>query len=204
MAMDRQGFEAMYGAGPPWETGRPQEAFVRLEESGAITGDVLDAGCGTGENALFLASRGHAVWGVDFVPGAVERASAKAAERGLSARFVAADALELGKLGRTFDTVIDSGLFHVFDDGQQRRYVAGLHEVLRPGGVLHFLCFSDEEPGTEGPRRVKRGEIRAAFNRGWTVENIAEDRFDVRQTPGGPTFSPGGPRSWLVTVRREG
>jgi hypothetical protein len=100
--------------------------------------------------------------------------------------------------------VIDSGLFHVFSDEERPRYVAGLREVLRPGGVLHFLCFSDEEPGTEGPRRVRRSEIRSAFTRGWTVENIEEARFEVRPTPGGPTFSPGGARAWLASVRREG
>jgi len=58
-------FEKAYHGTPPWDIGRPQREFVRLEEAGKISGDVLDVGCGTGENALFLAGCGHAVWGVD-------------------------------------------------------------------------------------------------------------------------------------------
>ncbi|HZP89453.1 MAG TPA: hypothetical protein VFC04_00470, partial [Actinomycetota bacterium] len=52
-------FETAYGGSPAWDIGRPQPAVVRLEEAGEITGSVIDLGCGTGENALFLASRGH-------------------------------------------------------------------------------------------------------------------------------------------------
>jgi SAM-dependent methyltransferase len=48
-----------YRGVPPWDTGRPNPEIVSLEEAGWISGSVLDAGCGTGENALYLASRGH-------------------------------------------------------------------------------------------------------------------------------------------------
>ena len=50
-------FESMYLGQAPWDIPGPQPAFVALEEAGAIRGSVLDAGCGTGENALYLASR---------------------------------------------------------------------------------------------------------------------------------------------------
>ena len=102
-------FEQAYRDGPPpWEIGRAQREFVALEETGEIAGDVLDVGCGTGENALFLAGRGHMVRGVDAVPAAIERARQKAEERGIAATFQVADALDLTALGRTFETVIDS------------------------------------------------------------------------------------------------
>src|SRR5436309_14585667 len=111
-------FFAAYQGTPPWDIGAPQPAFVALAEGGAIRGAVLDAGCGTGENALLCAARGHEVVGVDMVPKAIEAARDKAASRGLAARatFLVHDALELGSLQRRFDTIIDSGLFHVFDD----------------------------------------------------------------------------------------
>ena len=110
--MDNQRFEQMYQGQAPWDTGRPQPAIIKLVEAGQIRGSVLDVGCGTGENLLYLADRGHEAWGLDFVPVAIERTSDKAAQRGLEAHFIVGNALELKKLGRQFDTVIDCGLFH--------------------------------------------------------------------------------------------
>ena len=122
--------------------------WKRREE---FSGSVLDAGCGTGENALYLASRGHEVWGLDFIPVAIERADVKAQERGLNVHFQVGDALKLDQLRRTFDSVIDCGLFHTFTDEERPLYVSGLATVVRPGGSVHILCFSDNEP----PGRVR-------------------------------------------------
>ena len=200
--MDQQLFEQMYQGQAPWDTGRPQPAIVKLAEAGRIRGSVLDVGCGTGENLLYLAARGHDAWGLDFVPVAIEQAKAKAAQRGIAAHFLLANALELNKLGRQFDTVIDCGLFHTFADEERPLFIRGLADVLRPGGLLHLLCFSDEEPGTEGPRRVSQEEIRDSFRDGWKVEGIEPIRFDSIPRPEGAKFSPGGPKAWLATIER--
>lgn len=200
--MDQQLFEQMYQGQAPWDTGRPQPAIVKLAEAGQIRGSVLDVGCGTGENVLCLAASGHEAWGIDFVPVAIERAKAKAAQRGIDAHFLVANALELGKLGRQFDTVIDCGLFHTFADEERPVFVQGLSEVLRRGGLLHILCFSDKEPGTEGPRRISQQEIRDSFHDGWKVQHIKPTQFEAIQRPGGPIHSPGGPKAWLATIER--
>ena len=76
------------------------------------------------------------------------------------------DALTLKDWPERFDSVIDSGLFHVFSDDDRRRYVEGLAHVLKPGGRLFLLCFSDEEPGTQGPRRVSQKETAGRLRRG--------------------------------------
>lgn len=202
--MNRETFEEFYQGRAPWDIGCPQPAFVELEEAGAITGSVLDLGCGTGENALYLAERGHVVLGLDFVPQAIDRARAKAADRGLSnASFEVGDALQLDSLGRTFDTAIDCGLFHTFSDSDRPVYVASLSRVLRPGGALHILCFSDREPPGDGPRRVTSDDLRATFTDGWTIESIRPSRFLANTSPDGPHFSPGGPHAWLATIRRS-
>ena len=142
----------------PWDIGRPQPAFVRLAEQGLLAGQVLDSGCGTGEQTLLAAAHGADAMGVDVSGRAIQRAKDKAAERGLVARFDIADALDLGDLGLTFDTIIDSGVFHVFDDANRARYVASLGSVLRPGGYCYLMCFSDRQPGDCGPRRVRQGQ----------------------------------------------
>src|SRR5881392_3163966 len=95
-------FDAMYSGTPPWDIGRPQPVFVRLADAERIRGRVLDAGCGTGEHVLMLAARGVDATGIDAAPRAIELAQTKAAERGVSARFVVWDALRLGELGDQF------------------------------------------------------------------------------------------------------
>jgi len=192
-------WDSAYEAGsrPPWDIGRPQPAFVRLADGGLLRGRVLDAGCGSGEHALLAAARGADVVGVDVSPRAIERARRKAGERGIAVRFEVADALRLGELGLTFDTVIDSGLFHVFDDADRARYVTSLASVLEPGGTCYLMCFSDRQPGTMGPRRVSQEELRAAFSDGWAVASIVADAFEGNPGLGTPTA-----QAWLATIRR--
>ena len=156
--------EAMYAGQAPWDIGKPQKPFIDVADR--ITGTVLDAGCGTGDTALFLAGRGCKVTGIDFLEVPIQRAQRKAAERGVQATFLVKDALTLKDWTERFDNVIDSGLFHVFSDEDRLRYVEGLATVLKPGGRLFLMCFSDEEPGTQGPRRVSKKELHAAFAEG--------------------------------------
>jgi SAM-dependent methyltransferase len=194
-------WDAAYAAStpPPWDLGRPQPAFVRLAGEGLLTGQVLDVGCGTGEQTLLAASSGAEALGVDVSPLAVKQARGKAAARGVEVRFEVADALSLKNLGVTFDTVIDSGLFHVFDDDGRARYVASLASVLRPGGHLYLMCFSDRQPGEFGPRRVSQDELRAAFAAGWTILAIQADTFAIN--PG--LFPATTALAWLATIARS-
>jgi SAM-dependent methyltransferase len=198
----RNRFENLYAGQPRWEIGRPQKAILAVADR--ITGSILDSGCGTGENALYFASRGQKVTGIDFLAEPIQRAKTKAAERGLTATFLVMDALALKELPEVFDNVIDSGLFHVFSDEARCRYVDGLASLLKPGGKLFMLCFSDDEPGEEGPRRVSRKEIEDAFAVGWVVESIEPTRFEVRPDPNDISFSEGGPKAWFVVARRAG
>src|SRR5438270_3605232 len=164
---DRSTFESAYAGQAPWDIGRQQKAF--LDVADRITGSVLDAGCGTGENALFFASRGQKITGIDFLEEPITRARRKATERGLSATFLVIDALALQDLPEVFDSVIDSGLFHVFSDEDRKLYVGGLATVVKPGGELFLLCFSDEEPGTQGPRRGAKKGMHDGFAQGWVI-----------------------------------
>jgi cyclopropane fatty-acyl-phospholipid synthase-like methyltransferase len=149
---------------PPWDIGRPQREIVHLAKANQFAGSVLDLGCGTGENALYLASLGHETWGVDSSPNAIAKAKKKAQERHLKAKFLIRDALELRHLGRTFDNVIDTGLFHTFSVEERPLYALTIASVLRHGGKYYMLCFSDHETDLIGPRHVSLREIKATFN----------------------------------------
>lgn len=185
------------GQPPPWDIGRPQLAFVGLAEAGAFTGALLDAGCGTGEHTILAALHGARALGIDVSRRAIEMARGKAAERGVDARFRVFDVLALATLGESFETVLDSGLFHVFDDGARAQYVRALHDVLRSGGHLHLMCFSDRQPGDWGPRRVTASELSEAFGSGWRIDSLRPNRFDIN-----PVMGVSSAEAWLVDVVR--
>lgn len=160
---------------PPWVIDEPQPAIVEIERAGLITGRVLDVGCGTGEHTIFLTAAGYDVLGVDGAPTAVERARRNAAQHGVDARFEVADALHLAS-SPTYDTVIDSALFHIFDDRDRAIYVASLHTATHPGSMVHVLALSDSGRGF-GPE-VSEAELRAAFaGPGWAIENVAATTY---------------------------
>ncbi len=188
-------FNSAYEGTPPWDIGRPQKELIRLAADGEISGRVLDAGCGTGENSLYLAHLGFEVWGIDAVPSAIKKAKEKAKERGITMNFLVSDALKLQLLQTKFDTVIDCGLFHVFSDEERPIFAASLYSALYPYGKYFMLCFSEHEPGTYGPRRVTQVEIRAAFSKGWKINYIREAEFET-------TFSSKGVKAWMSSISR--
>jgi cyclopropane fatty-acyl-phospholipid synthase-like methyltransferase len=188
-------FDALYAGTPPWDIGRPQPAYVEVAQAGGIRGRVLDVGCGTGEHALMAAGLGLEATGVDTAPSAIAIAQRKAQDRGLTARFLVWNALQLADLGDEFDTVIDSGLFHVFEDEDRYRFVDSLRAVIPTGGRYYMLCFSDRQPGDFGPRRVTQEEIRASFSEGWQVDSLDAAKMDV-------TFRPEGVFAWRATITR--
>jgi SAM-dependent methyltransferase len=200
-SIDRTTFEDFYAGAAPWDIGKPQRVFIGIADR--VAGPVLDAGCGTGENALFFASRGLRVTGIDFVEEAIRRARRKAAQRGLPVEFLVKDATALGDWGERFASAIDCGLFHVFSDEDRPRYVQGLARVLEPGGRLFLMCFSDKEPGAEGPRRVSRQDLYDAFADGWEAESVQPCQIEVNPEFTEIKFSEGGPKAWFAVIRRQ-
>ena len=187
-------FNESYRGIPPWDIGHPQPEFVRVANEGGIRGKVLDVGCGTGEHAIFFAGLGLKASGIDLAPLAIEKARRKASQRGSKAEFVVGDALHLERLNQRFDTVTDSGLFHVFSDPERELFVRSLGSALNAGGRYFMLCFSDREPADwGGPRRVSREEIRGAFSDRWTIEWIRAARFES-------TFHRDGGRALLSAI----
>src|SRR5919198_6233838 len=186
----------LYATPPPWDIGRPQPAFLALAEAGAIRGRVLDAGCGTGEHALMAAGLGLDATGVDLAATALHAAADKTRERGRTARFLRHDARRLADLAESFDTVLDCGLFHIFDGDDRTAYVHSLRGVLNPGGRYFMLCFSDRQAGEWGRvHKLTREEIGSSFADGWRIGSIEPATIDV-------TIDPDGVRAWLVALTR--
>ncbi|MFB6107687.1 MAG: class I SAM-dependent methyltransferase [Haloplanus sp.] len=176
-------YDAAYAGVPNWDIGRPQRAFVRLAETGLVRGPVLDVGCGTGELSLYLARRGLDVLGIDISPLAVEQAREKARQRGVDARFLVWDALDLPRLaaaGLSVRTVVDSAMMHLFGDRERDQFVAGLGRVVRSGGL--YCVLGDARADDRVGYGITPAEIEARFDRagGWDVVFATRTVFERR------------------------
>jgi SAM-dependent methyltransferase len=189
-------FGDLYREAPPWEIGRPQPEVVRLESAGLFRGTILDIGCGTGENAIFLASKGYQVCAIDFVPQVIALARSNARARNLSVDFASCDALEFAPEGRSFDTLLDCATFHTFSDRQRVAYTKTLYALSRPNARLHLICFSELEDRVGGPRRVSIREIANAFGEQWDVLSVRPSRYLA-------TWAADGMRAWTAELQRR-
>ena len=160
---------------PPWDTKAPNENVIAWQTGGWVHGDVLDIGCGLGDNAVYLAKSGHKVTGLDISPTALITAERRAKDAGVDVKFAVADSTKLDGYTDAFDTVIDSGLFHCLDDDGRRSYAAAVHRATRPGATLLLSCFSDANPvGEEWPRpAVSEETLRDVLGgAGWDIASL--------------------------------
>ncbi|MBI3193637.1 MAG: class I SAM-dependent methyltransferase [Ignavibacteriae bacterium] len=186
-------FEESYAGIPPWEIGKPQAEFIRLEQEERFGNSVLDCGCGTGDLTIHLTSLGYDVVGVDCAPTAIKKAQMKAIEKNANIRFEVMNALELQSLNQQFNTILDCGLFHVFEETLRLKYKASLESVLKPGGKYFMLVFSEHETREGGPLRITQEEIRRTFQTGWNIQWIRAARFETH-------LHGDGSRAWLASL----
>ncbi len=183
-------FDDAYGLlSAPWDIGRPQPAIVELLDGFPPSGPVLEAGCGTGDLALELGTRGLPVLGVDSSELAIERAREKTAEAGLTelVQFRVGDGLHPTLLQARFGAALDSGFFHLFGQQERTVYAGELSAVLEPGGRFYLLGFGFDSPVPGAPKQVREQELRALFSpeRGWCSLALRPARFVIRPAPDG-------------------
>ncbi len=175
-----------YKGTPPWDIGHPQSVFEALIKDGEITsGRALDIGCGRGDNAIMLAINGFDVTGIDIVEDAITDAKAKAIKHHVKVNFVVGNVLQMDRLfmEAEFDTVIDSGLFHVMTDEERPVFAWQIHRVLKSSGKYFMLSFSDKEPEGYGPRRISKAEIEHTFTPLFNIISLKDSAFDSRVGP---------------------
>ena len=160
--MPRPDWNERYQVGEtPWDSEEPDQHLVEFLRSGSVgPGQALDVGCGTGTNALWLASQGFTVLGIDISSVAIDRARAKAGTTASNCQFAVADFLRDEVSGGAFDLVFDRGCFHVFDKAEDRaRFAERIALLLKPGGKWLSLIGS-----TEGPERNSGPPRRSALD----------------------------------------
>ena len=188
-------------ATPPWDTKEPKENVTAWHQSGWVHGDVLDIGCGLGDNAIYLAQQGFNVTGLDISPTALTNAERRSHDAGVSVKFAVADSTKLEGYTEAFDTVVDSGMFHCLDDGAKRSYAAAAHRATRPGATLLLSCFCDANPSDEQwPRpAVSEQTLRDVLGgAGWDIEALAPATW-CREIDGNEVEMP----CWYVRAQRR-
>jgi SAM-dependent methyltransferase len=188
-------------ATPPWDNKAPKDTVVAWQSEGLVHGDVLDIGCGLGDNAIYLAQQGFNVTGLDISPTALVTAERRAKDAGAQVTFATADATELDGYTDAFDTVVDSGMFHCLDDDGKRRYAAAVHHATRDGATLLLACFSDANPGqAEWPLpAVTEQTLRDVLDgAGWDIVSL--EPSTVRREQDGTEVEMA---FWLVRAQRR-
>lgn len=189
VSIDDVDFEKVYwetieaGRKMPWDTGAPQPALVALEAAGAVGQDVLDVGCGLGDNVIYLVRKGYRAVGVDVAPTAIALAGMRAQKRGVSAEFAVADATVLAGYDGRFDTVLDFALYHGLTPEARFTYVDALTRVTRPGAKLHLFCHYTTSPALPEAFRITEESLRATVGRTWDITYLAPAVYSAGMSP---------------------
>lgn len=179
-------FDNAYQGVPPWDIGRAQDAFQKIAnnfKSYNLKGPLLDIGCGTGENSLFFAQKlGFSCTGIDTSPRAISKATEKARQRNLAEKtsFLNFDLFGLEHFDRRFNTIIDCGVFHMFDTKTRMEYEQSVKNVLNKNGKLIILAFSYLEPLGIGPsQRLTEDDYNSIFKEGWNIMSFKHEKFET-------------------------
>lgn len=169
----------------PWNFETPPDVLVELVDSGKVKPcKIIDLGCGTGNYAIYLASRGFDVTGIDISPAAIKIAKENAKKKGIACNFLVADVLgDLCEVKEKFDFAFDWELLHHIFPEQRMMYVENVYKLLNPGGVYLSVCFSekDKEFSGSGNYRVTGLGTILYFSSEDELRDLFEPYFNIRE-----------------------
>jgi SAM-dependent methyltransferase len=167
----------------PWNVETPPEALVDLVESVKVRPcRAIDFGCGTGNYAIYLATRGFDVTGIDLSPAAIEIAKENAAKKGVKCQFIVADILgDLAEIGGTFNFAYDWEVLHHIFPEERKRYVEHVYRLLNAGGKYISACFSEDDREFGGAGKYVKTQLNTVLYLSSTDElrELFEPCFDI-------------------------
>jgi len=169
----------------PWNIETPPDALIELIDSGKVKPcKTIDLGCGAGNYAIYLASKGFDVTGIDISPAAIKIAKENAKKRGGKGNFLVADVLgDLDEVRETFDFAYDWELLHHIFTDKRKKYVQNVHKILNPGGKYLSVCFSEKDPqfGGSGKYRETRLGTLLYFSSDDELRELFEQYFNIKE-----------------------
>jgi 2-polyprenyl-3-methyl-5-hydroxy-6-metoxy-1,4-benzoquinol methylase len=180
----------------PWDTGYPDTYLVRLvADWPEFSGNVLEIGCGTGTNSIWLARQGFTVTGLDLSSSAITIARKRAREKEVDCRFLVDDFLSCPLADAPFHLVFDRGCFHSTLTVQERQgFARRVASCLRSGGLWFSLMGnSDQDAGGKGPPRLSATEIAAGVESSFEILRLQSCLLESRYQRS--------PRFWQCLMR---
>jgi len=169
----------------PWNIETPPDALIELVDSGKVKPcKTIDLGCGTGNYAIYLASKGFDVTGIDISPAAINIAKENAKKKGVKERFLVADVLgDLDEVRETFDFAYDWELLHHIFPEKRKKYVENVYKILNPGGKYLSVCFSEKDPefGGSGKYRETRLGTLLYFSSEDELRDLFKPYFNIKE-----------------------
>ncbi len=186
----------------PWDSGQPSLELQRvLNEHDIAPCRMLELGCGSGTNSVYLCQRGFDVTAIDISPLAIARAKDRGDAEGVNIDFRAVDLLKQPDLGGPFPFVFDRGLYHVLRRESLDAFRQALGGVAAPGGLYLTLAGNANDPVEmdEGPPQVSAVELCTELEPLFHVVALREFHFDGVQIQGQAVR----PLAWSALLRRH-
>lgn len=182
----------------PWDTGCPDTYLVRMVTRWPWhRGTVLDIGCGTGTNSLWLCGQGFTVTGIDISKEAISLAGKRGFEQGLVCQFICGDFLTVDLAPGSQEFLFDRGCFHTMRNEQQRRaFVARAATLLPTGGLwLSMIGNADDPLHDQGPPKFSALQIATAVEPAFEILHLESCMIESRR--GRP------PRFWQCLLKKR-
>jgi len=177
-------WDDLYRRGTPaWETNHPAAELVRAVEQEWIRPcSMLELGCGSGADAVYLAQQGFEVTAVDCAAIALERAHLRAEQQEAMVRFVLDDVFDFAANEGAYDLIYDAGFYHCVRQYDLQRHLDMLWRITRPGSIYFALVGAEEgaaEDGAEhGPPQVSEDDIYGELGRIFEFVRLEPFRFE--------------------------
>jgi SAM-dependent methyltransferase len=191
-------FEERYKTGDtPWDHAIPDVNLINIVTRRPISKcRALDVGCGTGDNAIWLAKQDFSVIGCDISPTAIEEARKRAFAADVNCSFIVADFLSNRIPGSSFGFVFDRGCLHSVGAGKERRrFAKNVSSHLEKGGLWLSITGNADEHREFGPPQLTARDLVLAVEPYFEIISLFAGHFGSNQSDP--------PRAWVCLMQER-
>lgn len=153
------------------------------------TQNILDVGCGDGEDALFFAKQGLQVTAIDFSESGVHKLNEKIKNKQLkNVQAMQTDIMHMDFRDASFDVIYAHLSLHYFDDEMTTKIFDRLFTLLKPSGLIFVKCKSTDDAlygvGEHvGKDMYVKGHLRHFFSEAYMKEKLVRFKLlEIKKT----------------------